>query len=98
MATTKLDLDRIGDGFFVGRKNAEGEMSKNARQITQQEIITMFSDVFEKYCAETKSDRMLIQTADGQMICALKVTIEQQEPAVQKIPAKKPRKKRATGS
>ena len=51
-------------GFFVGTVLKNGELSKDARRITEKEIMQMFMHMFSAYCAQNNTDTLLIKGAE----------------------------------
>ena len=47
------------DGIYFGRPLKNGSISKDARKVTEEEIIQMFSDFLEDYCLRYKKPLVL---------------------------------------
>ena len=56
----KYGLIKAPDGFYIGRIMKNGMPSKDARKITEQEIIAMFEDVLKRNRAETGRNVMSV--------------------------------------
>lgn len=63
--TTLQDYDflQCEDGIYFGRLLKNGSVSKDARKITEKEIIYMFSEFLQNYCLRT--GKPLILERDG---------------------------------
>ena len=63
--TTLQDYDflQCEDGIYFGRPLKNGSISKDARKITEKEIIYMFSEFLQNYCLRT--GKPLILERDG---------------------------------
>ena len=61
----KIEIYDRPDGFMAGRELKNGAMSADAHRITGEEIITMFTRTFSEYCHRHRTDKMLIQDAEG---------------------------------
>ena len=55
MAKTLQDYEFLvcEDGFYLGRALKNGSISKDARKITKEEIIQLFSEILQDYCLRT---------------------------------------------
>lgn len=47
------------DGIYFGRALKNGSISKNARKITDGEIVEIFSEFLQNYCLRTKKPFVL---------------------------------------
>ena len=47
------------DGIYFGRALKNGSISKDARKITDEEIIRLFSEVLQNYCLTYKKPLVL---------------------------------------
>ena len=47
------------DGIYFGRALKNGSISKDARKITDEEIIKLFSEVLQNYCLTYKKPLVL---------------------------------------
>lgn len=47
------------DGIYFGRALKNGSISKDARKITDEEIVQMFSEFLQNYCLRTKKPLVL---------------------------------------
>lgn len=47
------------DGIYFGRALKNGSISKDARKITDEEIVQMFSEFLQDYCLRTKKPLVL---------------------------------------
>ena len=47
------------DGIYFGRALKNGSISKDARKITNEEIIYLFSELLQAYCLDTKKPLIL---------------------------------------
>lgn len=47
------DFLQCADGIYFGRALKNGSISKDARKITKEEIIQLFSEVLQDYCLRT---------------------------------------------
>ena len=47
------------DGIYFGRALKNGSISKDARKITNEEIIYMFSELLQDYCLRNKKPLIL---------------------------------------
>ena len=75
MAKTQIDIYQKKDGFWVGRMLKNGQMAAGSYHITDEDIMTMFSTVYERCVAETGEQKMLMKTADGSLLVTLKVPV-----------------------
>ena len=50
---------RCNDGIYFGRALKNGSISKDARKITDEEIVQMFSEFLQDYCLRTKKPLVL---------------------------------------
>lgn len=58
------ELIMTDKGFFLGRQLKNGNLSKDSRRITEDEIVKMFAYFFSAYCAKNKTDKLLIGDGD----------------------------------
>jgi hypothetical protein len=47
------------DGIYFGRALKNGSISKDARKITNEEIVQIFSEFLQDYCLRTKKPLIL---------------------------------------
>lgn len=47
------DFLQCADGIYFGRALKNGSISKDARKITKEEIIQLFSEILQDYCLRT---------------------------------------------
>jgi hypothetical protein len=47
------------DGIYFGRALKNGSISKDARKITDEEIVQIFSEFLQDYCLRTKKPLVL---------------------------------------
>ena len=47
------------DGIYFGRALKNGSISKDARKVTNDEIIYMFSEILQDYCLRTNKPLVL---------------------------------------
>ena len=62
MAKTSLqdyEFLQCEDGIYFGRAFKNGSISKDARKITDEEIIRLFSEVLQNYCLTYKKPLVL---------------------------------------
>ena len=62
MAKTSLqdyEFLQCEDGIYFGRALKNGSISKDARKITDEEIIRLFSEVLQNYCLTYKKPLVL---------------------------------------
>lgn len=62
MAKTSLqdyEFLQCEDGIYFGRALKNGSISKDARKITDEEIIKLFSEVLQNYCLTYKKPLVL---------------------------------------
>lgn len=76
MAQT-IDIFHTEDGFYVGRMCKNGKMAKGAYKVKGEDIMTMFTKFFYDYCAETHSDRLVMEDENGQMFVTMKVPLDE---------------------
>ena len=59
--TTLQDYEflQCEDGIYFGRALKNGSISKDARKITDEEIIKLFSEVLQNYCLTYKKPLVL---------------------------------------
>lgn len=59
--TTLQDYEflQCEDGFYFGRALKNGSISKDARKVTNEEIIQMFSEILQNYCLTYKKPLVL---------------------------------------
>ena len=50
---------RCEDGFYLGRALKNGSISKDARKVSNEEIIQMFSELLQDYCLTHKKPLVL---------------------------------------
>lgn len=86
MKQKEIELYRRDDGFYAGREKKDGSLSADAHKVTAEEIMTMFTEFFCDYCAETGQTKLLMQDAQG----GLFVTMRVPEKKPGKLQAKKP--------
>ena len=82
------------DGFYAGRKLANGTLQLGAHKITEDEIISMFSVILRTYQAKTGNDTLVVQGTDQKAMIAKLVKIEAQasdgeQAAADALPKKK---------
>lgn len=75
------------DGFYAGRKLANGTLALGVHKITEDEIISMFSVILRTFQAKTGKDTLVVQGTDGKAMIAKLVKIETQAPADGAAPA-----------
>lgn len=68
-----IELFRREDGFYAARELKDGSLSADAHKVTANEIMTMFSEFFLDYLKESKDDKLLMKTGDGQLLVTMKV-------------------------
>ena len=62
MAKSKLqdyEFLQCEDGIYFGRPLKNGSISKDARKITNEEIIYLFSELLQDYCLRNQKPLML---------------------------------------
>lgn len=59
MAKTEQKLLKSLDGFYVGRVLKNGELSKDAYKLSDQDIAKMFEDYLRRYCLRNKTNILL---------------------------------------
>ena len=74
--TPKYDIYLTDEGFFVGRRLKNGKMAAGSRRITDEEIMTMFTHLYQNYVKQTGTDKMLMQTSDGTSLCTFRLKFE----------------------
>lgn len=72
----ELDIFLQEDGFYVGTQLKSGALSKTARRITEDEILTMFTTMMTAYCKANNVDNITMKDADGGIILAKKFPTE----------------------
>ena len=50
---------RCNDGIYFGKALKNGSISKDARKITDEEIVQIFSEFLQDYCLRTKKPLIL---------------------------------------
>lgn len=68
-----IELYRRDDGFYAGREKKDGSLSADAHKVTAEEIMTMFTEFFCDYCAETGQSKLLMQDASGGLFVTMRV-------------------------
>ena len=91
MKRSKIELFREKDGFYAARKLKSGKLSADAHKVTAEEIMTMFTEFFCDYCAETGQSKLLMQDASGGLFVTMRVEPNKKQAGK---PAAKPQKKK----
>ena len=73
MKQKEIELYRRDDGFWAGREKKDGSLSADAHKVTAEEIMTMFTEFFCDYCAETGQTKLLMQDAQGGLFVTMRV-------------------------
>ena len=73
MKQKEIELYRRDDGFYAGRELKDGSLSADAHKVTAEEIMTMFTEFFCDYCAETGQTKLLMQDAQGGLFVTMRV-------------------------
>lgn len=73
--TRKNEILMTNDGFYFGYKLKNGRLNKNARRISEDEIMNMFMFMFSAYCAKTKTDSLVV-AKDGYGIAVKEIVTE----------------------
>lgn len=63
----QTEIHERGDGFWAGRELKNGSLGKGSHKISDEEIMTMFTRLFEEYCRTKGTDKMLMRDASGQL-------------------------------
>lgn len=87
-------------GFAAGTTDKDGNLSKNAHLITEDEIISMTSILIRTYVAKTGKDTLVVQGVDGKAMMIKLVEIKAIKDALEKrkrsnAPVAKAKKKKA---
>ena len=91
MKQKEIELYRRDDGFWAAREKKDGSLSADAHKVTAEEIMTMFTEFFCDYCAETGQSKLLMQDAQGGLFVTMRVEPNKQQAEAPKKPqAKKP--------
>lgn len=75
--TPKIEIFEKKDGFYAGRQLKSGEMAKGNYRITDYDIMTMFTTLFENYVAQTGEPKMFMRDSDGNVFVTVKVPVRQ---------------------
>jgi hypothetical protein len=67
---TENHIVKAPDGYYFGRIMKSGMLSRDARKITDQEIIAMFEDVLRRNRAETGRSVMSVFTHGNPVMVA----------------------------
>ena len=76
MAKSKLqeyEFLQCEDGIYFGRALKNGSISKDARKITNEEIIHLFSELLQDYCLRYK--KPLVLEKDGKPFIQAQIII-----------------------
>lgn len=78
MKTKKQEkgLYMTNEGFFLGRKLKNGNLSKDSRRITEEEIMKMFSYFFSAYCVKNNTSTLFMDGGDGYAIAVKEIKTE----------------------
>ena len=91
MKQKEIELYRRDDGFYAGRELKGGGLSADAHKVTAEEIMTMFTEFFCDYCADTGQTKLLMQDASSGLFVTMRV--ESQKGVLNKKPPKATNKK-----
>ena len=96
--TRQTEIYQFADGFYAGVMKDDGTMAPGAYRLTDEDIMTMFTTLFNNHCEANSTDRLLMQDSEGSYFVTLRVKGGQaaepaQEPA-KKAPARRGRKKK----
>jgi len=91
MKQKKIELYRRADGFWAARELKDGSLSADAHKVSAEEIMTMFTEFFCDYCAETGQSKLLMQDASGGLFVTMRVEPNKKQAGK---PAAKPQKKK----
>lgn len=72
----EIDIYRQQDGFYVGKLLKSGKMAKGSLRLSEDDIVTMFTEVLKKHCEKIGQDKFLLQDSDGAMYAAIKLKTE----------------------
>lgn len=61
------------DGIYFGRALKNGNISKDSRKVTNEEIIHMFSEILQDYCLRT--DQPMILERNGKPFIQAQIII-----------------------
>lgn len=73
MKQKEIELYRRDDGFYAAREKKDGSLSADKHKVTAEEIMTMFTEFFGDYCAETGQTKLLMQDAEGRLFVTMRV-------------------------
>lgn len=76
MPKSKDEILMTENGFYFGHQLKDGSLGKGARRITETEILTMFTRLFEVYCEHEKRDNMVLQTENNETILVKQLPTE----------------------
>ena len=91
MKQKKIELYRRADGFWAARELKDRSLSADAHKVSAEEIMTMFTEFFCDYCAETGQSKLLMQDASGGLFVTMRVEPNKKQAGK---PAAKPQKKK----
>lgn len=75
--TKNIELFQKGNGFYAGRELKNGQMAMGAHRITDEEIMTMFTSLFERYTKETGETKLLMKDSKGDLFAATKIDLQE---------------------
>lgn len=72
---SKYEFHEMEDGIYFGKAKKNGGISSDARKITREEIVGLFSIVLEDYCLRNQTPIMDIMR-DGKVFIKAALIIE----------------------
>ena len=75
--TKNIEIFTMDDGFYAGRQLKSGKMAAGSYRITDEDIMTMFTTLYENYVAQTGDRKMFMKTSDGDLFVAMKIPAEE---------------------
>lgn len=55
-----IEIFLKNDGFYVGYVTKSGRLNRNARKITNEEVVNMFAAFFRNYCEQNEKDYIVV--------------------------------------
>lgn len=70
------DIYQEEDGFWIGAKKKDGTFTKGSRKLTAEEILTIYTTFFNDYCEEQKTDMLVMEDSNKEIIVTKKIKNE----------------------
>jgi hypothetical protein len=70
------DIYQEEDGIYIGAKKKDGTFAKGARKLTAEEILTIYTTFFNDYCEEQKTDMLVMEDSNKDIIVTKRIKKE----------------------